>query len=276
MHSVLLIGFGQLLQPCSQHLQQLGIDWHAIRRSPSEDQRVCQFDVRQPWPQTLHAKIVVITISSYGRTADDYRASYLDCAQGIADAISSGRLQCQQVIWVSSTSVWGQAGNVDEQTPPLPSKETAAVLLAAEQRMRTLGVPSCVLRLAGLYGGGSQWLIQQWQNGNLALNHYSHRLHRQDASRLLAWLAERYLGGTALPATLIGYDGQATPGEDIAGFFSEQLGESAATNSNRAKPCKRIVSTQLQQLGFRCQYHDFRSGYAEIVQRYREGRAQAD
>ncbi len=267
MKSVLLMGYGQLLQGVSPLLDQANLDWLGISRS-QQHPRLLNFDLRQPWPQRIEASIALITISAYGRSEQEYRASYLACAQGIAQAIKQGRLQAKQLIWVSSTSVWGQTGLVNEEVEALPESTNSKILLQAEQCLQQAHQQVCIVRFAGLYGG-SDWLIRRWQQGLLALDQHSHRMHREDASALLFWLSQQWLDGHDLPRLLIGYDGRATLGSELDQYFSQQLGSPQITNRPSGKASKIINSSKLQDLGFRCQYADFRSGYQGIIQQHK-------
>ena len=73
--------------------------------------------------------------------------------QGLGNVLD-GLKSCRRVIYVSSTSVYGQSdgGIVDERSPTEPFEESGRIVLEAERLLRQKRPDAVVLRLAGIYG----------------------------------------------------------------------------------------------------------------------------
>jgi nucleoside-diphosphate-sugar epimerase len=100
-----------------------------------------------------------------------------------------------RVILSSSTGVWGdEAGDeVDEGTPPNPSREAGAVLVEAEQLLRSHPAgPGVALRFAGLYGPGRMPRLDDLRAGRpLAADPdtWLNLIHVDDAARIVCAVA---------------------------------------------------------------------------------------
>jgi len=115
--------------------------------------------------------------------------------QGLENALHQIASRVGRILYVSSTSVYGQdAGEwVDESSPCVPLTEDGQICLAAEQIARSSG--AIVLRFSGLYGPGrllrriesmrSREPIRTNPEGFLNL------IHVDDGARVIADLAER-------------------------------------------------------------------------------------
>lgn len=68
----------------------------------------------------------------------------------------AGRGEEQRLLYISSTSVYGQTDGVwiDETSPTEPLEEAGRVVLEAEQTLRQFRPDAVVLRFAGIYGPG--------------------------------------------------------------------------------------------------------------------------
>lgn len=81
------------------------------------------------------------------------RAVYVD---GLKNVLLEIREKCERLLYVSSTSVYGQnAGEfVDEFSPIAPAEENGCICRDAEAVVREIRPDAVVLRLAGIYGPG--------------------------------------------------------------------------------------------------------------------------
>lgn len=114
-------------------------------------------------PRTLRAlpaaDVLLIAVTHDPRSPVSRRALLVD---GIAGLVRELRCRVGHVIYVSSTSVYGQTDGtwVDESSPCEPATEGGRICLAAEDTLAALlddGAAPCrltILRLAGIYGPG--------------------------------------------------------------------------------------------------------------------------
>jgi nucleoside-diphosphate-sugar epimerase len=76
--------------------------------------------------------------------------------RGLANVLEALPATVRRVVYVSSTSVYGQTGGevVDESAPTDPAEESGRVVREAEEVLRTMRPDGVVLRFAGIYGPG--------------------------------------------------------------------------------------------------------------------------
>lgn len=125
---------------------------------------------------------------------------------GLADKIAAWSLPPGRVLYVSSTSVYGDRGgaDTDEATPPNPSTPKAESRLAAELIWQRIG--ASVIRPAGIYGP-TRSLLHRLAAGKYRLVGDGHaivnRVHVVDLAALCeaAWSAPQgvYLGADLCP-----------------------------------------------------------------------------
>jgi nucleoside-diphosphate-sugar epimerase len=95
---------------------------------------------------------VLYAIAIDRSTGRSFREVYLDGLRNVLDALPApGRF-----IYVSSTSVYGQAGGetVTEDSPTEPREANGQVILEAEELLRSRLPQAIILRFAGIYGPG--------------------------------------------------------------------------------------------------------------------------
>ncbi len=136
--------------------------------------------------------IVVIATAASERSEAGYRSSYLDVVANVLDTIDRDGIRPDQVLYVSSTAVYGdQGGPVGEATPTSPATATARVLLEAEELLHSRRPDAIVLRLSGIYGPGRTRLIDQVTSGKARVpssSQYTNRIHRDDAAAAIVHL----------------------------------------------------------------------------------------
>jgi nucleoside-diphosphate-sugar epimerase len=99
------------------------------------------------------ADTVLIAVGLDRRSGRSQREVYVD---GLRNVLCSPAGQSRRVLYISSTSVYGQdAGEwIDETSPCQPASDNGCVCLEAEQLLRSEVPAAMVLRLAGIYGPG--------------------------------------------------------------------------------------------------------------------------
>ena len=227
---------------------------------------------------------VVDTVSSSRGGADAYRDVYLGGARHlIAWAPTRG---VRRLVYTSSTSVYGQRDGswVDEGSPAEPAGETGRLLLETEREFlaaRDAGIlEATVLRVAGIYGPDRGHLFRQFVAGEATREpeggRWINMVHRDDvATAVVAVLdAER-------PSGLYNVvDDRPVRQGEFLGHLAQELGrplppEAAASASPRKRGIthKRVSNGRLKaETGWRPRHPDFRSGYAEEIQRVLGGR----
>lgn len=163
MHqSRLIIGYGYLGRQVGSLWTEQGHHVCATSRRPENFNRIqtaglhpALWDVTQDDNQPLPQVDVVLYCVGFDRGAGhSMRHVYVD---GLARTLE--RLpECQQLIYASSTGVYGDADGdwVDESTPPHPTDPSGEVCLEAEailiEHCQQHGIAYTILRLSGIYG----------------------------------------------------------------------------------------------------------------------------
>lgn len=196
--------------------------------------------------------------------------------RALADAIARWGLPPGRVLYVSSTSVYGDHGgaDVDEATPPAPATDKAKMRLAAEAIWQ--GIGASVIRPAGIYGPGRS-LLHRIAAGKYRLlgdgGAVNNRIHVAD----LASLCEAAL---SKPQGLyLGSDLAPTPMREVVAWISETFGlpDPPALSLAEARvrmdkdtfqmfaQSKRLrPEATLAALGVTLRYPSFREGLSEI------------
>lgn len=157
MLDITLVGLGWLGQPLYHQLTVQGYSVAGTVTTEEKCQRLRQSGVNAllwqasgqaaPWPAELKAKTLILAIAP-GRQ-DDYPVKIAAlCQQAAAAGV-------QQLLYLSSTSVFAHQGEKDEASTPDGHEPRALRMQAAEQVVACCDIPrKTVLRLGGLVGPG--------------------------------------------------------------------------------------------------------------------------
>jgi len=224
---------------------------------------------------------VVNCVSSAGGGIDGYRKSYLEGQRRIIEWAQSQDLG--RFVYTSSTSVYPQDDGalVDETADTSAAPSTGQVLLESEAL-----VPSnssllgswYVLRLAGIYGPGRHFLLNQLRDGDGMIpgrgDYRMNMIHLDDiVSAILAALSGRGPSGVYN----ICDDGPETK-EEVLAYLAEKLGldkpefdpENVSPRLRRrgGRMPDRIVSNLKAKnaLNWSLLYPTYREGYASIFE----------
>ncbi len=283
MH-VLVAGAGWLGRIVARRLAEGGHRVTAVRRDPalaaalaSPGVEPLALDLSAPgaWerlPGDLDA--VVACQSPGGAGLPAYRRAYVDCNRLLLEGLRrAGRPAT--LLYTSSTGVFGQrdGGEVDEETPPLPTSAESEVLVEAEQLVLAgagPGVRGLVLRLSGLYGPGRYWPLDRVRSGHIALGPgdgaWLNLCHLEDAaSAVLAGLS-RGAAGRVYHAT----DAEPVRRRDLARWVSGRLGTPPPRLPADAQappmPDRRVRGERSrEELGLVLRFPTFREGLAEAL-----------
>ena len=215
-------------------------------------------------------------VSSGGGGPEAYRRSYVEGMKSVLAWAS--RAPVGTLVYTSSTSVYPQDGGVrvDEDASVEATRAEGNPLVEAEDRLLASAVGRrFVLRLAGIYGPGRHYLVDQLRDGSGEVagrgDFRLNLIHRDD-------IAGAIRAAFDAPATVDGGvfnvadDGAATKAEVVA-FLAAKLGLPAprftgepAGGRRRVTPDRVIANDKIKRvLGWRPRYPSFREGYAAIL-----------
>ncbi len=180
---------------------------------------------------------------------------------------------CERIIYISSTSVYGNhQGPVDESTPVDWQSERSKLRLEAERIWLNEG--AIVLRAPGLYGPSSG-LHVRLRNGSYRLpvesNNYISRIHLSDLARIILAAFNKPLGRGSI--YLVG-DLEPAPQSEVVNWLCEKMNLSTppvaapdtvpvSLSSNRRVNSKKI----LHELDLDLQFPTYKEGYSDCLQR---------
>ncbi|MEN1729494.1 MAG: SDR family oxidoreductase [Pseudomonadota bacterium] len=269
MKRLLIAGFGDLGRRLCSRVDPSRWEVHALRRSPAEPESAVVFhaadltrrDTLKAVPTTFDAVIYQATPAE--RTPEAYRAIYLQGMENVLEHVN-----CEQLIMVSSTAVYGQNDGqwVDEDSMTEPERFNGRILLDAEALACQHG--GQIVRFSGIYGPGRDMLIRRLRSGQAkcaaSVVQWTNRIHADDAARVLAHVLEQRDLGPVICAT----DEAPSPRCEVLDWLAEQLDcpRPERVNDTQAGAGKRVSNARLKASGFEFTYPDYRSGYQGMLQ----------
>ena len=215
--------------------------------------------------------VVIATLTPGARTEEAYQKAYVDTATALVSSINNAEYQPKIVIWISSTSVYGDSSNqwLDEESPVNPASFSARALKKAEDIMTAVSCDLTIVRFSGIYGPGRLALLNSVKNGigsPAQPKQWSNRIHSDDCAGFLVHLVNRYLKGQKLEKLYLGTDCEPAAQHDmrkwLAGKLNVILTEEA--KSSRAGT-QRYTNKKLLQSGYQLQYPSYREGYVSVI-----------
>jgi nucleoside-diphosphate-sugar epimerase len=235
-------------------------------------------DLRNAIPEVdPDVEVVVVALAAGSRDPAEYRATYVDGLRNVLDGVDASG-SAPRFIVVSSTAVYDvdDGSVVTEATPATGPTPTAAVLVEAEELLRTRVPDATLLRLSGVYGPGRERLVDQVRSGAARLtpapgrSTITNRIHRDDAAAAIVHLAS-----LDHPAPLyLGTDDEPVRLDDVSRFIATELGlpepptaaatgDPGATSAGRSD--KRLSNALLRSTGFAFAYPTYREGYRAVI-----------
>ncbi|KGK41418.1 hypothetical protein LH51_14800 [Nitrincola sp. A-D6] len=270
--TLLMVGLGDLGSRIARLGVKAGNRVVGMRRGNQApaDIELWQQDAALPWAgSSLIPDDVVLCISPSGSGAEAYRRAYLAVAQQAADWLR--REAPQAHVWlISSTGVYGQQQGewVDEDALIDPQRETARVLVDAENFWLKQSQPVTLLRPSGLYGPGREFMLRQARTGILPDSDqpvYTNRIHIDDAARAVTHLIQRRRQGLDTAAAYNLTDTCPVALHDLLHWLHGQMGIDDVVEQPMQRPSKRVSHQRLKDTGFTWHYPSFREGYAEML-----------
>lgn len=290
---VAIIGCGYVGLALARRLGVLGHDVIGVRRSApglaaieSTGVTAIRADVtaRSSLSAIPPVDAIVFTASTGGGGVEAARSVYVDGLQTVIDQFTSRSDPPTQLIFTSSTGVYGDHDGdwVDESTPVDPQTEKTAVVHKAEQIVQDAGdqgLTPTVVRFAGLYGPG-RYRLTRYLEGPVTAG-YLNMLHRDDAAGIL----QHVLESTAPPSVLLAVDDEPVDRRRLAEWLADQCNVSRPATQTvadrvadvslsepakrRLQTSKRCANDRLRARGYDFTYPTFREGYEAAISAYR-------
>ena len=286
---VLIVGCGYVGLPLGAQLVSAGHEVYGVRRDPgaagqlrAAGVKFLSADITKPQQLaglTPGYDWVVNCVSSTRGNAPDYRAVYLEGTRNLVTWLAQA--PPQKFVYTSSTSVYGQTDGsiVTEASQADPASELAKVLVETEQVLREASrdrIPAVILRLAGIYGPGRGYWLQQFLKGEARLegdgSRWLNLIHRSDVVGSVIRLLEIGLPGE----TYNGVDDEPVTQFALFEWLAKQLDRplppaepaSSARERKRAFTDKRVSNHKLRrELGYSFSYPTFREGFRQELGR---------
>lgn len=236
---------------------------------PALGVRLVELSARSP------IQSAVFAASAGAHTSEAYEAVYIHGMRQLIAALHQLPTPPKRLVFVSSTSVYGDMGGGDvvEATPTLPDSFAGKGMLAAETLIKESGIPSVALRFGGIYGPGRWRLPESVVSGEARLlpggGPVSNRIHRDDGAAAIAHVLQ-------LPhpaSTYLVVDDAPTAHNEVLEWLAMQAGKTlswaaeASATSRQLRGNKRCSNALLKASGFRFRYPTFREGYAPFFGR---------
>ena len=214
--------------------------------------------------------IWVATLTPAEFTKQAYQESYLAVAQAIAETVDTLLRPPKLIIWVSSTSVYGNCRGewVDETTDANPAIFSGEILLEAEQIIQNLPCASTVVRFSGIYGPGRTRLLDQVLAGKgrpKAPQQWSNRIHADDCGGVLAHLVELFETGRSIESVYLASDCQPVTQHEIRQWLAQQLSVTLTVEVVKLGPIRRCRNRLLLDTGYRFKYPSYKEGYTALI-----------
>jgi nucleoside-diphosphate-sugar epimerase len=267
----LILGCGYLGRVVARRWLAAGHPVAALTRARADELRVLGIepsvgDVTDPALRLPAADTVLYSVGLDRSAGRSMREVYVG---GLANVLAT-LPDVRRFIYVSSTSVYGQAGGewVDESSPTEPAEEAGRVVLECERLLHERRPDAFVLRFAGIYGPGRVIRRAAVERGEpLATDPggWLNLIHVEDGAAAVLAAA-----GHGSPGAVynVADDRPVTRRE----FYTEMAGllgapaprfAAAAERSNRRVSNHRMRA----ELGVALQFPDFRAGLRDAIGR---------
>jgi len=285
--SVFIFGCGYVGTALAEYLIEQGVRVGALTRNVEKAARLRELGPvevieAQLDSSTWHAQVrgqyeaVVNCVSSAGGGLDGYRKSYVDGQCSILEWAKSQTIRTY--VYTSSTSVYPQDGGVtvDESADTSAAPPTGQVLLQSEAMLADAEQMDrwFVLRLAGIYGQGRHFLLNQLREANGEIpgsgEYAMNMIHLED---IVSAISAALSGEAASGIYNIVDDAPVTKSEvltwlaeamglPVPAFNPDKVSERLKRRGGRM-PHRYVSNAKARaQLGWQPKYPSYRDGYA--------------
>jgi len=289
--SVMIFGCGYVGTALAEVLATIGLRVGALTRNAERAAalrksglaEVVQADLDgTDWQRKLSGRYdaVVNCVSSAGGGIDGYRKSYVEGQKRIIEWAETQKLR--SYIYTSSTSVYPQDGGVevDEGADTSEAGSAGQVLLESERLIESNADRFdswAVLRLAGIYGPGRHFLLNQLKDGDGVIpgrgDYHINMIHCDDI--VTAMLAALRSGSPSGIYNIC--DDQPTTKEAVLLYLAQKLDlplprfdpDNVSPRLKRRggrMPDRLILNQKAKaELGWQPRYPTYREGYATLL-----------
>ena len=289
---VLIVGCGYVGRALGAELVRQGCRVSGLRRAQHADAELRDLgiqpiiaDLTRPAslpPLGSGYDWVVLCVSASGGGPAEYREVYFEGTRRLLSWLASA--PPRKLVYTSSTAVYGQldGSEVNESSPASPQTDTGRVLLETEQVLLQAASEqnTVVLRVAGIYGPGRSYWLDQVRAGTARIDERGERflnmIHQADLVGAIHASLVRGKPGEIYNAV----DHEPVPQRTLLDWLAGQLGlpvpQSASPGqhelSKRRLTSKRVSNRKLtHDLDYRFRFPTFREGYAELFGAERSG-----
>ena len=214
--------------------------------------------------------VVVVTLTPGAFTEQAYRDSYVRAAEALSQAIAATEHSPRLVIWVSSTSVYGNNNGdwVKEDSVTAPQSFSGKLLLEAEQLIAGLPCAHCIVRFSGIYGPGRTRMLGQIKAGKgrpAQPEQWSNRIHSDDCGAVLAHIIHRFAAGETVASLYLATDSAPVTQHDLRVWMAAQMGVQLIDELVEQKAVRRCSNQRLLDSGYRFIYPSYKEGYTALM-----------
>ena len=276
MYRILIAGCGDIGAALGTRLLADGHAVWGLRRSAAAlpaGMHALRMDLTNPaaldeLPEGFDAVFYIVTPDAYDDAA--YASAFVRGTENLLRALSSRGAWPGRLIFVSSTSVYGQSQGewVDETSATDPRSFAGKRLLQGEEAVLGGPVAGTVVRFGGIYGRGEGRLVSRVRDRSPCQEApplYTNRIHRDDCVSVLHHL----LHLDSPQQIYLGVDSEPAPQCAVMDWISAELGlppqPRTAVADNRGKGGKRCRNARLLASGYRFLYPCYRDGYGVVL-----------
>lgn len=219
--------------------------------------------------------VVVATLTPDSATEEGYQKAYVDSAAALSRAINNADHKPKLVIWVSSTSVYGQSSGswVDEDSPANSTTFSGRALLHAEQHIFGLSCTTVVVRFSGIYGPGRTRMLDQVLAGVGRLDQpeqWSNRIHSEDCAGIIAHLITMNEQQVPLSKLYLATDCEPVTQHELRGWLAARLNVSLVEEHATPRSARRCSNKKLLDSGYKFIFPTYREGYLALIEELKE------
>ena len=214
--------------------------------------------------------IVVATLTPSSRSEGAYKKAYVETSEALTAVINQAIYQPKLVIWISSTSVFGESasGWIDESSPARPTSFSGQALLNAERNIGELRCKHIVLRFSGIYGPGRRRLISEVERGigrPAKPEYWTNRIHSEDCAGIIAYLIDACLADSPLESLYIATDCQPVTQHNLRKWLATKIDVRLTEQPAKRGLTRCLSNKRLIQTGYQFSFPTYQEGYQSLL-----------
>ena len=214
--------------------------------------------------------IVVATLTPSSRSEDAYKKAYVETSEALTAVINQATYQPKLVIWISSTSVFGESasGWIDESSPARPTSFSGQALLNAERNIGELRCKHIVLRFSGIYGPGRRRLISEVERGigrPAKPEYWTNRIHSEDCAGIIAYLIDACLADSPLESLYIATDCEPVTQHKLRKWLATKINVRLTEQPAKQGLTRCLSNKRLIQTGYQFSFPTYQEGYQSLL-----------